>query len=275
VSDTRFAWREIAALTAFSFLEVILLFFGRYSHFLTPGDLKRIVWILHPEVRECLAIRAAFCHFYLLPAMKAANAIKNAAEFNRFLQWKVEQGEVLKREPQRLISPAETLPRKPLLAAPARQAIQEASGINPEKVNWNDPEMREGFEEAEGEEENSPAELTNILEEDEDEEVAQIVQVNGEITGEEDKILGRVEHASSLTLCPSPAPFSRTQVLVKRLGELISKRASFNSPTSLENIQGTNRGVEGMFSPTKNLFSRNPGTRIGVIEANVSELLLL
>lgn len=44
---------------------------------MTKNELKRIFWILHPEVRGVIAARAAFAKFFLLPGMKKANKIQN------------------------------------------------------------------------------------------------------------------------------------------------------------------------------------------------------
>jgi len=40
---------------------------------LTKIELQRIFWVLHPEVRCVLAVRAVFAHAFLLPAMKKAS----------------------------------------------------------------------------------------------------------------------------------------------------------------------------------------------------------
>jgi hypothetical protein len=41
---------------------------------LTSTDVKRVVWLLHPEVRVVIAIRAVFAQTFLLPGMKMVNS---------------------------------------------------------------------------------------------------------------------------------------------------------------------------------------------------------
>jgi hypothetical protein len=40
---------------------------------LTPHDLKRVVWLLHPEVQSVILMRAVFASAFLLPGMKMIN----------------------------------------------------------------------------------------------------------------------------------------------------------------------------------------------------------
>ncbi len=58
------------------YLFFIILFIIVVSD-VTKNELKRIFWILHPEVRGVIAARAAFAKFFLLPGMKKANKIQN------------------------------------------------------------------------------------------------------------------------------------------------------------------------------------------------------
>jgi hypothetical protein len=41
---------------------------------LTNIDIKRIIWLLHPEVQCVIAVRAAFAHAVLLPGMMLVNS---------------------------------------------------------------------------------------------------------------------------------------------------------------------------------------------------------
>jgi hypothetical protein len=40
---------------------------------LTKTDLTRLVWLLHPEVKAVIGIRAVFAQWVLLPGMKMVN----------------------------------------------------------------------------------------------------------------------------------------------------------------------------------------------------------
>jgi hypothetical protein len=42
---------------------------------LTPNEMRRIFWFLHPEVRCAIAARAVFAQSFLLPGMKRASLI--------------------------------------------------------------------------------------------------------------------------------------------------------------------------------------------------------
>jgi len=277
LSDTRFAWRDIAALNCFRHLELILLFFGTYGHSLTPKEKRRVVWILHPQVKEALALRAAFCADFTLPAMKAANAIKSGEEMKRFLDWKEKKGKEIQQNPSSLLLLLPSLRRTESLEGQAVGAIENQSGVKVEEIAWGSKEMREvgGEAEAEDEDEEGQKQRSQEQEQEQEQEYEQEQeQTNLSLeVGEEDIILGRVgggierqgqdQQQVSLPLTP-------TEELVRKMGGVILKRASSNLPNQLENVQGTNREVEGMFSPTKDLLKRNPGTRIGIIEAQVT-----
>lgn len=90
--------------------------------------------------------------------------------------------------------------------------------------------------------------------------------------GLEDLILGRVEGGKVVERQGQQVsfPLTPTEELVKKMGGVILKRAGSNKPNQLERVGASNREVEGMFSPTKDLLKRNPGTRIGVIEAQTT-----
>jgi len=68
-------------------------------------------------------------------------------------------------------------------------------------------------------------------------------------------------------------PLSPQEEFVAKMGEVILKRSSSNKLEEIERLEragGTNREVEGMFSPTKDLLKKNVWTRMGVIEAQVT-----
>ena len=74
VSDTRFAWRDIATLFVWKYLYHILLFIMKVTD-VTEKQMKRLLYILQPDVVGILAIRAVFAKMFLLPGMKKVNAI--------------------------------------------------------------------------------------------------------------------------------------------------------------------------------------------------------
>jgi len=275
LSDTRFAWREVAALNCFQHLELILLFFGKYGgEKLSLKDKKRAMWILHPKVRNVLALRAAFCFSFTLPAMKAANAIRSGEEMEKFLEWKEEKGKEMKRNPTSLIVLSQSLKRTGALEGDALKALESSSQLKLEEIAWDSREMKElggeamavseEEEEGEGEGESQQQEKHQDQKQEEEEEEPGV--------GEEDLVLGRVEGGEISTIPHQEVsfPLSPLEELASKMGDIVLKRATSNTPNQLERVGGTNREVEGMFSPVKELLKRNPGTRIGVIEVQLT-----
>jgi len=274
ISDTRFAWRDLVAFNVFSNLDIILLFLGRYGHKLTELDKKRAIWILHPEVKTILAVRAAAAKSFLLPAMKAANSVKDGAELANFMRWKLEQGEKLTKHPYYLLKEAESIRKTSHLEGEAKKELENQVGVKLERIpwtQWNQEEERtiekEKFRKIEEmhEEEQEPAGA------EEDEEKEDVI-LEEDMIGEEDLILGRDTSANPPAEMPPECPNQGSfNPVVVKMGEAIIKRATA-SKLNLENrfLLGTNRSVEGMFSPAKVLFSRQPSTRVGVVEAQLS-----
>jgi len=76
ISDTRFAWRDIATLFVWKFLYFILFFIITVTD-VTEKEMKRLMYILKPEVVGVIALRAVFAHDFLLPGMKKVNSISS------------------------------------------------------------------------------------------------------------------------------------------------------------------------------------------------------
>jgi hypothetical protein len=95
ISNTRFSWRDVAALFVWKVFEyyfslnhllIFLLIFSIFQHLfqiicflvkvvpLEVIDLKRILWLLHPEVQCAIGTRAVLAAEFLLPGMEMAKS---------------------------------------------------------------------------------------------------------------------------------------------------------------------------------------------------------